>query len=342
MSGRPVACPAAAAGETVAADRAMARSFSHQVLFYESEESFLAGTVPFVSAAVEREEPVLVAVTRPRARALKGELGERAELVKFAEMEQLGRNPGRIIPAWQRFVQEHAAPSQPVRGIGEPIWHGRTPAELVECRRHEALLNVAFADTPAFQLLCPYDTCALDDEILEGARRTHPYLRASSSIEPTPGAGELCPLDSYVQPHDIPSPFEGELPGPDNATLEMRFDVERLPAARQIVAHHAAVAGLSEQRISDLVLSVNELAANSVSYAGGRGLLRLWRSGEAVVCEVCDEGALREDDPLLGRRQPSPTQLSGRGLWLAHQLCDLVQVRSGAAGTVVRVHVHAD
>ena len=28
----------------------------------------------------------------------------------------------------------------------------------------------------------------------------------------------------------------------------------------------------------------------------------------------------------------------GRGLWIANQLCDLVQVRSGAAGTTVRLH----
>ncbi|HYJ77750.1 MAG TPA: sensor histidine kinase, partial [Actinomycetes bacterium] len=28
----------------------------------------------------------------------------------------------------------------------------------------------------------------------------------------------------------------------------------------------------------------------------------------------------------------------GRGLWLANQLCNLVQIRSGAAGTTVRLH----
>ena len=30
--------------------------------------------------------------------------------------------------------------------------------------------------------------------------------------------------------------------------------------------------------------------------------------------------------------------MGGRGVWLANQLCDLVQIRSGAAGTVVRLH----
>jgi anti-sigma regulatory factor (Ser/Thr protein kinase) len=31
----------------------------------------------------------------------------------------------------------------------------------------------------------------------------------------------------------------------------------------------------------------------------------------------------------------------GYGLWLANQVCDLVQVRSSPAGTTVRLHVRA-
>ena len=45
----------------------------------------------------------------------------------------------------------------------------------------------------------------------------------------------------------------------------------------------------------------------------------------------------RLEDPLVGRARPTPTQDHGRGLWLVHQLCDLVQLRSGEAGTVARV-----
>ena len=95
---------------------------------------------------------------RPAAR----ELGADAEQVQFADMAEVGRNPARIIPAWSDFVDERADPSRPLRGIGEPIGPDRGPAELVECQRHEMLLNLAFEDTPAFWLMCPYDTDALD------------------------------------------------------------------------------------------------------------------------------------------------------------------------------------
>jgi anti-sigma regulatory factor (Ser/Thr protein kinase) len=305
--------------------------FSHQALFYADGEEFLAATVPFVLRAVEREEAVLVAVTRTRADALRGELGEQANLVQWAEMEQLGRNPGRIIPAWQRFVDAHAGDGRGVRGIGEPIWAGRSAAELDECQRHEALLNLAFADAPAWELLCPYDTASLDDRVLELAAHTHPYVQL--------GVGALGCSDAYSPSHGLFAPFGGELAGPESARLEMRFDCDRLALVRQIVAHRAGAAGIPAERTSDLVLAVNELAANSVSYGGGRGMLAMWHCDETLVCEVRDAGAL--EDPLAGRRHPSPSQLNGRGLWLAHQLCDLVQVRSSeASGTVVRVLVH--
>jgi len=45
-------------------------------------------------------------------------------------------------------------------------------------------------------------------------------------------------------------------------------------------------------------------------------------------------------DPLADRRKPDPNEPGRRGLWMANQLCDLVQIRVRAAGTVVRLHMH--
>ncbi len=52
---------------------------------------------------------------------------------------------------------------------------------------------------------------------------------------------------------------------------------------------------------------------------------------------MCDRGWISE--PLVGRRPPALERQSGRGLWLANQLCDLVQLRSTPDGTTVRLHV---
>jgi len=84
------------------------------------------------------------------------------------------------------------------------------------------------------------------------------------------------------------------------------------------------------------VLAVNELATNSIRYGGGRGEMLLWREGQTLLCEIRDEGHIT--DPLVGRSRPAPEANNGRGLWLANQLCDLVQIRSSPAGSRVRVH----
>jgi hypothetical protein len=57
-----------------------------------------------------------------------------------------------------------------------------------------------------------------------------------------------------------------------------------------------------------------------------------------MVCEIRDKG--RFDRPLADRERPSRDIAAPRGLWLANQLCDLVQIRSVPEGTVVRLHKH--
>jgi anti-sigma regulatory factor (Ser/Thr protein kinase) len=86
----------------------------------------------------------------------------------------------------------------------------------------------------------------------------------------------------------------------------------------------------------DLVLAAHELATNSIRHGGGSGLLRTWRDGESLVVEINDSGTI--GDPLVGRELGSEFSEGGRGVWMANQLCELVQVRSSAAGTVVRLH----
>ncbi len=99
-----------------------------------------------------------------------------AELVRTADMAQAGRNPGRIIgTVLTAFVREHAG--HRVRIIGEPIWAGRSNDEYPACAEHEALINVALAESPAY-VLCPYDVRRLGREWLTDATRTHPTLAA--------------------------------------------------------------------------------------------------------------------------------------------------------------------
>lgn len=296
-------------------------SFQHEALIYADPEDFLAGTLPFLRGALAASEPALVAVSAANTALLEGELGADAAAVRFAKMEELGRNPARIIPFWREFVEENGG--QPVRGIGEPVWPGREPAEIDECERHESLLNLAFSAPPAWSLLCPYDGRAFGDEVLEKVAHSHSAVCRDGVSD--------CSSE-YVAGRDC---FAGELTEQPASAEAFEFDRAGLADVRRRVERAAQQAGLAALAAADLVIAASELAANSVAHGGGNGTLRTWQEAGRLLVEFEDAGSIEE--PLAGRLLPEPTQEGGRGLWLANQLCDLVQIRSRAGRTTVRL-----
>jgi anti-sigma regulatory factor (Ser/Thr protein kinase) len=301
--------------------------YRHEALLYSGLDEFLDGTTAFTRRAVARREPILVVVVREKIDLLRQRLGADADRVEFSDMAGVGANPGRIIAAWRQFVAAHAGAAQ-LWGIGEPVYPERSPTEIAECQLHEALLNVAFGmDTP-FWLLCPYDLEALAADVIDEAQRTHPFV----------ARGEARRESSDFQPVDLAAPFDRRLPPrpPDTACLAFRSgDLGRL---RAFVAEQAGLAGLGEAPAEALVLAVNEIATNSIRHGGGHGELHAWTDGESLVCEVSDSGLITA--PMAGRLQPPLGAAGGGGLWVANQVCDLVEIYSSAGGTAVRARMY--
>jgi serine/threonine-protein kinase RsbW len=123
--------------------------------------------------------------------------------------------------------------------------------------------------------------------------------------------------------------------GDGRALLALGFDAERITSIRHAVARTAATVGLHGQRLEDFVLAVNEVVTNAVRHAGGHGRLRLWVQGGSLRCEVVDNGAGIPDERLNGYELPPSFAVSGRGLWLARHLCDLLTVQTGPEGTKI-------
>jgi anti-sigma regulatory factor (Ser/Thr protein kinase) len=311
-----------------AATSDQSRAFVHEAFLYRDPEEFLRGTLQFVQGGVEADEPVFVVLNAEKIARLREALGDDADRVLFADMADVGANPARIIAAWHDFVDAHGAGGRPIRGIGEPIWAGRSDSELAECHRHEELLNLAFADTPAFRLLCPYDVAALDPSVVEEAERTHPFM---SDVESFRESGSYRGLEA------ISAPFANPLKDPPASAARLTFDADSLGELRELVTERAEAAGFDRETTDALVLAVNEIATNSIRHGGGSGLIRSWDDGSFLLFQVEDGG--RIDAPLAGRRQPVLDEPGGRGLWLANQLCDLVQVRTFEDGNVVRIHM---
>jgi anti-sigma regulatory factor (Ser/Thr protein kinase) len=313
-------------------------TYRHEAFLYGGEDDFLRGTVPFVHEGVAAGQPVMVALVPDRLELLRAAVGaDCASRVRWVDMARLGGNPGRIIPAWIDFVTRHGSGNRPMRGVGEPVWAGRRPCEVSECQLHEALLNLAVEPDTALWLRCPYDVTALAPDVLEEAARSHPVLVEGEHYRGSTVYG------GAAHAVDV---FETPLPEPDGEVQEWRFhrgaaghppetarDTARL---RRTVLQRAADTGLAEERGFDMALAVTEAMTNSLRHGGGSGVLRIWEHGDGLTCEVRDRGHIT--DPMAGRRLPPPTDPGGRGLWLVHQLSDLVQVRSTEQdGSTVRI-----
>jgi anti-sigma regulatory factor (Ser/Thr protein kinase) len=304
--------------------------FVHPALFYSGSAEYLAGTVPFVRAGLAAGEPVAIAVPPRNLAILAGELRSAAGEVRFLDMTQVGRNPGRIIPGVLRaFADDH--PVGRVRIIGEPIWPGRTELEYPACVQHEALINHAFAGRDV-SILCPYDTDGLDAETLTDAAATHPVLITRD---------RKWASDGY-RPEEVVARYNQPLPPPPDGVALRRFAIDSLADLRRFVMGESTRIGLAAERRDDLELMVNELAANAVQHGGGSGVLRIWPDGPAggLACEVSSAGHIT--DPLSGRVPASLDDDHGRGLLLVNHLADLVRVHTGPAGTTVRLYLRPD
>jgi anti-sigma regulatory factor (Ser/Thr protein kinase) len=300
-------------------------SLSHDGLLYRSADDYVAGVLSFLRAGFETGQPTLVAVPGPNLSLLRDGLDRASSDVQFEDMTLIGRNPARIIPAIRRFVDAH--PGRRVQFVGEPIWPGRTPAEISEATRHEAMLNTAFADVPV-DILCPYDVSGLDPAAVADAWRTHPTVVDRDERLQSP---------HYDDPARIYTSHHPALPVPPASVDVVAVNPNALSDVRTFVREYAVTSGLSPRRTQDLILAVNEIATNTIIHAGSDGSLRIWTEPPQVICEIRDSGFIA--DPFAGRHWPTDRSEHGRGLWMANQLCDLVQIRSGRHGTTIRLHI---
>jgi anti-sigma regulatory factor (Ser/Thr protein kinase) len=241
-------------------------------------------------------------------------------------MATVGHNPARIIPAWKAFVDGVTAAGGRCRGVGEPIWAARSPAELEECERHEALLNVAFADAPAWRLLCPYDASDLSDDVLREAERNHPVVWDRDAVRES---------SVYRGLDDAAQPLHTRLDDPGDLLGEHPYGLHDLGAIRGTSRRIAEDMGFATARVADIALVASELATNSVRHGGGAGRLRIWRSSTGLVLDAIDAGSIAA--PLAGREKPAGMD-GGYGLWIANQVADLVQIRMTQTGSIVRAH----
>jgi anti-sigma regulatory factor (Ser/Thr protein kinase) len=296
----------------------------HVALYYRDPADSRAQILRFARDGLARGEPLLIALPGDAARVVAHQLGPGSGAFCCLDITGIGRNPSRIIPELQAFFNKHAG--QRVRVVGEPDWPGRSPAEVRELIRHEALVNLAFSGAPT-TMLCPYDVTRLTPAAASGVRRTHP--------ECLDGGGAITAAGGPADPGQIPPECDRPLPLPPAGAETLDYETDLAPV-RRMVETHARRTSLTNERVGDLVLAVNEIAANTLGHTRSGGLLQVWHDAAEILCQVDDHGWIT--DPLAGRVRRPPDG-RGHGLFLVNQVCDLVEMRTGPDGTTVRMHM---
>ncbi len=127
--------------------------------------------------------------------------------------------------------------------------------------------------------------------------------------------------------------------GTDGHLLDRRFGRDDITVVRHEVSDRLAAAGLGGDRLQGFVLAVNEVITNVVLHAGGHGRIVVRVTGDSAWCTVTDSGPGIPAHHLDVPDVPETSEVGGRGIWLAYQLCDGVTVATGPIGTTIGLRV---
>ena len=121
--------------------------------------------------------------------------------------------------------------------------------------------------------------------------------------------------------------------------LDRPFGRDEITDVRHEVSARVSAAGLSGDRLHGFVLAVNEVITNVVLHAGGLGRLVLRVDGDTAFCSVSDTGPGLPEEFRTVPATPGTSEVGGRGIWLAYQLCDEVTIDNGPVGATIGLRI---
>jgi anti-sigma regulatory factor (Ser/Thr protein kinase) len=293
----------------------------HNALVYESQEEYLARSVPFLRDGLEAGEGAIVAHTKPGLAMMREELGPDAAHVTFVDISSAYTRPARTLAAYHKVYAEQLQKTPKLRAVAD-VQFGHDPAEWDLWTGYEAVFNRSFGHLPAW-VLCSYNSNGTPDPVIEGVWQTHPEVVDGKMWSTS---------DDYEDADDL---LRRLIPSPEPLS-ELRsipfgrtVDELREQLARELVAEH-----VPEARVLDMLLAATEIAANANEHGGGMEDVRVGRARGRFVCEIVDRGD-GFDDPAAGYLAPRPGV--GTGLWVARQLTWRIEFFRSPAGFTARM-----
>lgn len=298
------------------------RALVHDALIYQTDTEFTSALTPLVLEALEQGEKVCAVLSPGSQDLLHQSLNGRTADLHALETLDPARSPARTVAKYySHIVAALKSGANGVRFISE-LDFGSTSDERAEWTRYEAVLNVALQAQPVW-MTCLYDLRQLPEVVISSAHQTHPNAIVQGQRRNT----EFVDPVRSALPIIIPTLFLGQVE-PDRELGEVLH----------LVRNSCAQAGMTADQTVDLSLVVGELTTNAIEHGAPPVVVRAWLGESSLVYEIIDHG-LHPVDPWLGFVPPQPFQRRGRGMWLARQLADRVEIETTETGTSARVEV---
>ncbi|MGH3785144.1 MAG: ATP-binding protein [Pseudonocardiaceae bacterium] len=296
------------------------RGLVHHGLLHPPSANLADILAPLVIERLARAQSVLVVLPPATGAKLQNHLPTLAGL-HIADPGGLYRHPGRVLSHYLSWITE-TSPGEPATIVAAPDPGGDDSYRAALWMHIDALTTQALAACD-LTLVCAYPN---DPATVTAVRQAHPSL-LNGAVTPSP---DHLPPEQFLADHPLPPP--SELDRPD--IIRIIDDPYQLTELRQVVGSHVAGAGLPVDRCDDFVLAVTEVASNALEHGVPPAAVCLWITVASVVCQISDNG--RFTQPLAGLL-PRGNQCRGRGLWMAHQLCD--QLYRWPDPTTIRLHM---
>lgn len=304
------------------------RSFVHTAVSYRSTEELVGVLAPVVQGWLTQHDRIFVSLASDRVDALRSALGEDADRVRWSDTYHWAPHPARRLRAIQDLVEgEERHGSGQLRFVGEWAFTVGPPELVSEWERVDAVLNEALGDS-SLTMVCTYDVGSPAEGVVERVSCTHPFV----------GVDPVFPSEGYRGSLEYLTPPAALSPLPSSATRETGrptpADVRSL--VRRVLGATGGVGPVVPPVVvDDLAVVATEVVTNAWQVGAQSIDVACWRTDDEAGVQVDDDGPGLED-AFAGYRRPEPALVGGRGLWIARQLADLVEIAANGTGTSVR------
>ena len=296
----------------------------HEALPYFGHEQFVASAVSVLRDALDRDERLMFLAGGAKLDDVRDGLGPDVDEVTMVATDEHGRNPSRITTMLHSFsVMDHG---RRALALNETVLPGLAAPTLQEAQLAESVLNASALASWAMSIICLYDVDRLDADCRQEMRRDHPVIR-----------GDVGPNEDYDADR-LADLYRSELSPPTPSTARAARGGRHQSDQGARVRGWRGEEARSARRPGRRPRARSERDRHQQRPARRRPLCRrdVGRRGCGGV-----RGARSRLGPRPDRRsaRAAPEAASGRGLWLANHLCDLLQIRSSPQGTAVRLVV---